>query len=53
MKLQILIPHYKENPDEIAPLLDSLQIQQSVNFEDFGVIIAYDGEESTSLPVKD
>ena len=53
MKLQILVPHYKEDPNEIIPLLDSLQIQQSVDFEDFGVIIAYDGKESTPLPVED
>ena len=50
MKLQILIPHYKEEPQEITPLLDSIAIQQSVDFSEIGVIIAYDGEESTALP---
>lgn len=53
MKLQILIPHYKENPEEIKPLLDSIAIQQSVDFKEVGVIIAYDGEEATDLPVWD
>jgi len=50
MKLQILVPHYKEEPKEIEPLLDSLAIQQSVDFSEVGVIIAYDGEEATALP---
>lgn len=50
MKLQLLVPHYKEEPDEIEPLLDSIAIQQSVDLGEVGVIIAYDGEESTALP---
>lgn len=52
-KLQLLIPHYQEQPEEITPLLDSLQIQQAVNFDDFGVIITYDGEDATPLPVEE
>ena len=50
MKLQILVPHYKEKPEEIEPLLDSLAIQQSVDFAEVGVIIAYDGVEAYELP---
>lgn len=50
MKLQILIPHYKESAEEMTPLLDSIAIQQSVDFNEIGVIIAYDGEEATPLP---
>lgn len=50
MKLQILIPHYKESPEEMKPILDSLAIQQSVDFDEVGVIIAYDGDEATELP---
>lgn len=50
MKLQILVPHYKEKPEEIEPLLDSLAIQQSVDFAEVGVIIAYDGVEAYDLP---
>ena len=53
MKLQLLIPHYKERPDEIEPLLDSLAIQQSVDFSEVGVIIAYDGDEATPLPTEE
>ena len=49
MKLQILIPHYKEAPEEMEPLLDSIALQQSVDFSEVGVIIAYDGPEATML----
>lgn len=52
-KLQILVPHYKEQAGEIEPLLDSLNIQQSVSFDDIGVIIAYDGDDATALPVEE
>lgn len=50
MKLQLLVPHYKETPDVIEPLLDSIAIQQSVDFNEVGVIIAYDGNEAFELP---
>ena len=43
MKLQILIPQYKETEEVIKPLLDSLAIQQNVDFSEFGVIIVNDG----------
>lgn len=52
MTIDILVPHYKERPDEIEPLLDSIAIQQSINFNDIGVIIAYDGDEASDLPEK-
>lgn len=43
-KLQILVPQYKETEGEIKPLLDSIEIQQSVDLEnDIGVIIVNDG----------
>ena len=32
MKLQILIPQYKEIDNIIKPLLDSLAIQQNIDF---------------------
>lgn len=47
MKLQILIPHYREHAAEIRPLLDSLALQQQVDFRELGVIICHDGEEPT------
>lgn len=53
MKLQILVPHYKEKEEEIEPLLDSIAIQQSVDFSNVGVIIAYDGKDATTLPEKE
>ena len=45
MKLQILIPQYKETEEIIKPLLDSIAIQQSVDFNDIGVIICNDGSD--------
>lgn len=45
MKLQILVPHYHETPDVIRPLLDSVAIQQNIDFKDVGVIICHDGED--------
>lgn len=50
MKLQILVPHYKETTEEMMPLLDSLKLQQGISFDDFGVIIVFDGDEATWLP---
>lgn len=45
MKLQILVPQYKEQEDIIKPLLDSIAIQQNVDFKDIGVIIVNDGTD--------
>lgn len=46
MKLQILIPHYKETEDIIKPLLDSIEIQQNIDLaNDVGVIIVNDGTD--------
>lgn len=47
MKIQILVPQYEETEDVIKPLLDSIEIQQSVDLEnDIGVIICNDGSDS-------
>ena len=46
MKLQILIPHYKETGEVLRPLLDSIAIQQNVDFNEVGIIICHDGNES-------
>ena len=43
MKLQILVPQYEETDEILKPLLDSIAIQQSVDFNDFSVIIVNDG----------
>jgi len=45
MKLQILVPHYHETADVIKPLLDSVAIQQNVDFNEIGVIICHDGSQ--------
>lgn len=50
MKLEILIPHYQEQYNEIEPLLNSIALQQAIEFNDIGVIIAYDGKEALELP---
>lgn len=45
MKLQILIPQYKETDEIIKPLLDSIAIQQNIDFKELGVIICNDGSD--------
>lgn len=46
MKLQILIPQYKETKEVIKPLLDSIEIQQNVDLKnEVGVIIVNDGTD--------
>ena len=45
MKLQILVPHYHETEKDIRPLLDSIALQQNVDFDEVGVIICHDGED--------
>lgn len=46
MKLQILIPQYKETDDIVKPMLDSIAIQQNVDFSEIGVIICNDGSDT-------
>lgn len=46
MKLQILIPQYKETDEIVKPLLDSIAIQQNVDLKnEVGVIIVNDGTD--------
>ena len=45
MKLQILIPQYTETDEVVKPLLDSISIQQGVDFNDIGVVILNDGSD--------
>lgn len=45
MKLQILVPHYRESAEVIKPLLDSIALQQGIDFSEVGVIICHDGED--------
>ena len=45
MKLQILIPQYRETDEIIKPLLDSIALQQNVPFDEIGAIICNDGSD--------
>ena len=46
MKLQILVPQWKETDEIIKPLLDSIEVQQNVDLKnDVGVIIVNDGSD--------
>ena len=45
MTLDILIPQYKETDEVIKPLLDSIAIQQNIDFNNVGVIIVNDGSD--------
>ena len=45
MKLQLLIPQYKETDSDIKILLDSIAVQQTVDFNELGVIITNDGSD--------
>ena len=44
-KLDILVPQYKETDEIVKPLLDSIAVQQSVDFSEIGVIICNDGTD--------
>lgn len=44
-RLDILVPQYKETNEVIKPLLDSIALQQNIDFEDIGVIIVNDGTD--------
>lgn len=46
MKLQILVPQYNEEDKDIKPLLDSIALQENVDFHEIGVIICNDGSET-------
>ena len=45
MKLQLLVPQYKETEEMIKPLLDSVAIQRGIDFSDIGMIIVNDGTD--------
>ena len=44
-KLSLLVAHYKEDNATISRLLNSIAIQQNVNFDDVEVIVGNDGDE--------
>ena len=45
VKLQILIPQYNEDDNKIKPLLDSIAMQQDIDFNDIEIIIGNDGSD--------
>lgn len=45
MRLQILVPQYRETDDVVRPLLDSIALQQNVDFNELSVIICNDGTD--------
>lgn len=48
-KLSILVPHYNEGEEVIKPLLDSVQFQQNIDFNDIEVVICDDGPDALEL----
>ena len=44
-KLDIIIPHYKEDENLMRPMFDILKLQRNVLFTDFRVLIVLDGED--------
>lgn len=45
MKLQLLIPQYKETDEIVRSMLDSLKIQQGIDFSEFEVLYGNDGSD--------
>lgn len=45
MILQILVPQYKETERDIGKLLESIELQRNIDFNDVGVIIVNDGSD--------
>ena len=52
MVLQFLVPQYKEKKEVLKPLLDSIALQQGVDFDTIGVVIVNDGYPKSRLPDK-
>ena len=45
MKLQFLIPQYNETDDIVKNMLDSIEIQQGIDFKEIEVLIGNDGSD--------
>ena len=43
MRLQILVPHYLEPAETVSLLLDSIAVQQGIDFDEIEVVICHDG----------
>ena len=54
MKLDILMPHYKEPWALVEPFFDSLKAQRAIDFDDIRVIVVNDGKQiDSNLSVDD
>ena len=51
MKLQLLIPQYRETDAVIRPLLDSVALQQNVDFQEIGAVIVNDGSRDNTSAI--
>ena len=49
LRLQFLVPQYKETEDVLKPLMDSIALQQGVDLNEVGVIIVNDGYPESKL----
>ena len=45
MKLQLIIPQYSETEDIIKNMLNSIEIQKGIDFNEFEVLIGNDGSD--------
>ena len=52
MTLQILITHYHEKDEVVQNLLDSIVLQQNVDFSQIGVLICHDGLDIPDIQFK-
>lgn len=44
-KLQLIIPQYDETEDVVSTMFKSIEIQQSIDFDEIGVIVVNDGSD--------
>ena len=49
MKLSIIIPHHHETQTKMKPLLDSLENQQGVNWDEIEILISHDSKSSPEI----
>ena len=51
--LDIIITHYNEPEEVVRPMLESIALQQCVDFSRIGILIANDGEENVPTALAD
>ena len=49
MKLSIIVPHHHETQTKMKPLLDSLENQQGVNWDEIEILISHDSKSSPEI----